>query len=69
MNRHFAYCICDETTLELSLRANHINNEVYIYYLADCKICTFAEEVSKYAFYTCNVQMHVNLSLVMNLKG
>jgi len=60
MNRHFAYCICDETTLELSLRANHVNNEVYIDYRADCKICTFAEKVSKYAFYTCSVQNACN---------
>jgi hypothetical protein len=61
MNRHLAYCICDETTLKLSLRATHINNEVYIDYLADCKICMFAEEVSKYAFYTCSMQNACNL--------
>jgi hypothetical protein len=33
-------CIQNETTFNLSLRTNPINNEICIYYLADC---TFAE--------------------------
>ena len=27
-----------------------------MYYLSDCKICTFAKEILKYAFYVCNMQ-------------
>jgi len=29
-----------------------MNIETFIYYLVDCKICTFAENILKYAFYT-----------------
>jgi hypothetical protein len=42
--------------LHLNFHLGPINNEICIYYLANCKICIFAEKGLKYAFYTRTLQ-------------
>ena len=37
-----------------------MSNEMCLHYLADCKLCTFAKEILKHAFYIRNVQNAYN---------
>jgi len=69
MNRHFTYCICDETTLELTLKANHINNEHTFIILLIAKYVCLLKKFQNMHFTHAICKLHVILSLVMNLKG
>ena len=40
--------------------ADLVNNKVCSHYLADCKICTFAENILKCAFYICSMKNAYN---------
>jgi hypothetical protein len=61
---HFAYHACKIrrsacTVHRHVLRKQTINNEIRIYYLADCKIRPYAETILKFAFYIGNMQKYV----------
>jgi hypothetical protein len=43
---HIAYVKC-----KFSLKTNPINDEISMYYLTDCKICTIVENILKCSFY------------------
>jgi len=69
MNSYFAYCICDETTLELTLKANYINNEYIFIILLIAKYVCLLKKFQNMHFTHAICKLHVTLSLVMNRKG
>jgi len=69
MNRRFACCIYGETTLELSLKTNHINNECTFIILLVAKYVCLLKKFQNKHFTHAICKMHVILSLVMNRKS